>query len=56
MVIAKLTLKLGPFSNVFWLKFSMSLKDLLGCSELAEIFFGATIVINEWDKCVAEKF
>ena len=37
-------------------KFSRSLKDPLGCSELAEIFFGTYIIINEWDKCVAEKF
>ena len=47
--------KLGPFSFVFWPRFSTSLKDPLGCSELAEIFFGAYWITNEWDKCVAGK-
>ena len=37
-------------------KFSRSLKDPLGCAELVEIFFDTYIIINEWDKCVAEKF
>ena len=35
------TQKLWAFSFVFWPKFSTSLKDPLGFSELAEIFFGA---------------
>ena len=34
----------------------MSLKNPLGCSKIAEFFFGAYIIINEWDKCVAEIF
>ena len=56
MAKSKLTLKLGSFSIVFWPRFSVSLKDPFGCSEFAGIFFGAFIIINEWDKCVAEKF
>ena len=35
---SKSGLKLGPFSFVFWPRFSTSLKDPLGCSELAEFF------------------
>ena len=33
-------------SFVVWPRFSTSLKDLLGCSELADIFFDALLILN----------
>ena len=50
----KFTLKLGPFSFVFWPEISTSLRDPLGCSDLSQIFFGSSLIATEWDKIVAE--
>ena len=46
------TLKLGPFSFVFWPEISTSLRDPLGCSDLSQIFLVQNA--TEWDKIVAE--
>ena len=54
MAKKKFTLKLGPFSFVFWPEISTSLRDPLGCSDLSQIFFGSSLIATEWDKIVAE--
>ena len=54
MAEKKFTLKLGPFSFVFWPEISTSLRDPLGCSDLSQIFFGSSLIATEWDKIVAE--
>ena len=54
MTKLKFTLKLGPFSFVFWPEISTSLRDPLGCSDLSQIFFGSSLIATEWDKIVAE--
>ena len=54
MAKKKFTLKLGPFSFVFWPEISTTLRDPLGCSDLSQIFFGSSPIATDWDKIVAE--